>query len=326
MSVNTDPLVTIAIPTFNRAGSHLREAIESALNQSYERVEIIVSDNCSEDNTRELVEEFGESKVRYFRQKTNIGHNNNFNYCLEQAKGEYFLLLSDDDVIDHDFVETCLSRRGDLEDIALIHSGVRVIDAESKVQYEVPNQGHGKSIVDFTRSWFKNRKAIYLCATMFKTGQLRESGGFASKHNLCQDMMAQFRLAATGGWIDVREVKASVRRHPGEITHTAKIRPSCEDNLSLLDLICGLCPETERSAIRKEGMRYFAARNHGLASMITKRSHRYLAYLVVLQVFGIGNFPLWSRMGAFGGALRGEKSSAAPNEEGLPSQGKLEKS
>jgi glycosyltransferase involved in cell wall biosynthesis len=81
------PLVTIGIPTYNRAGGYLRECIEGAINQTYLNFEFIISDNCSVDGTTTLASSIADSRIRYFRHPKNIGANNNFNYCLEQAKG-----------------------------------------------------------------------------------------------------------------------------------------------------------------------------------------------------------------------------------------------
>ena len=68
MSSVTHPLVTIGIPTYNRGDGYLREALESALAQTYENLEIVVSDNCSTDNTGEVVEAYDDPRVSYFRQ------------------------------------------------------------------------------------------------------------------------------------------------------------------------------------------------------------------------------------------------------------------
>ncbi|MEP4192202.1 MAG: glycosyltransferase, partial [Sneathiella sp.] len=68
------PEVTIGMPVYN-AGAYLAEALESLLSQSFADFEIVVSDNCSTDNTREIVEVFAErdDRVRLIRQKENIG-------------------------------------------------------------------------------------------------------------------------------------------------------------------------------------------------------------------------------------------------------------
>jgi glycosyltransferase involved in cell wall biosynthesis len=96
--------VTIGIPTYNRANKTLPSTINSSLNQDYPNIEIIVSDNCSPDNTEAIVRSFNDERIKYIRQKTNVGPNNNYNACLNAAKGDYFLLLRDDDLIDEDFV------------------------------------------------------------------------------------------------------------------------------------------------------------------------------------------------------------------------------
>ena len=127
MNTNTkqQPLVTIGIATYNRAEKYLSQALKSAVNQTYQNIEIIVSDNCSTDNTEQLVKGFNASNIRYFRQKKNITANENFNYCLNQAKGEYFLLLHDDDLIDNDFVEVCIKADQYPSDIGIIRTGMR---------------------------------------------------------------------------------------------------------------------------------------------------------------------------------------------------------
>ena len=113
------PYFTIVIPTYNRADRNLRKVIDRALGQTYKNVEVIVSDNCSSYHTSELVGGITDPRLRYFRQESNIGPINNFNYCLSQAKGKYFLLFHDDDMIDEDFVEACYSMMKKLEELGI---------------------------------------------------------------------------------------------------------------------------------------------------------------------------------------------------------------
>ena len=102
------PLVTIAIPTYNRAGSYLPVALNAARGQNYPRLEIIVADNASSDDTASFVQGIRDPRLRYLRHQVNIGANRNYNYCLSKARGDYFLLLHDDDAIDADFVDACM--------------------------------------------------------------------------------------------------------------------------------------------------------------------------------------------------------------------------
>jgi len=104
------PLVTIGIPTYNRADL-LKRSILSAINQNYSNVEIIVSDNASTDHTAKICLELCEkdNRIKYFAQLENLGPVKNFSIVLKHAQGQYFMWLGDDDWIDPDYVSVCLS-------------------------------------------------------------------------------------------------------------------------------------------------------------------------------------------------------------------------
>lgn len=90
-----NPLVSIVIPVYNGA-NYVAEAIESALNQTYKNIEIIVVNDGSTDNTEEVVKSYGD-KVRYFC-KENGGTSTALNLAIKNMKGEYFSWLSHDDM------------------------------------------------------------------------------------------------------------------------------------------------------------------------------------------------------------------------------------
>jgi glycosyltransferase involved in cell wall biosynthesis len=102
-------MVTIGIPTFNRATS-LRRALQTALDQTYPVIEVLVSDNASTDGTGDLVTELARShdRLRYLRQAENVGAVANFWTLVDAARGEYFVWLADDDWFDPTYVEACV--------------------------------------------------------------------------------------------------------------------------------------------------------------------------------------------------------------------------
>jgi glycosyltransferase involved in cell wall biosynthesis len=109
--VNGDePLVSIGVPTFNRAGT-LTRTLESALGQSYRRLEVVVSDNASSDGTREICERYAaeDRRVRYLRQGENVGPTANFNTLFAECQGDFVMMLADDDWIDRDYVAECVA-------------------------------------------------------------------------------------------------------------------------------------------------------------------------------------------------------------------------
>ena len=281
---NSLPLVSIAIPTYNRANGYLREALQASLGQSYPAIEIIVSDNFSSDNTEEVVKSYSDSRIRYFRQSENIGANNNFNFCLEQARGAYFLLLPDDDLIDYDFIDLCMKTANYNTDIGIIRTGTRRINSKGECIDETTNRVVGLSTLEFFLGWFDNKTSPYMCSTLFNSRRLREIGGFKSKHNLFQDVIAEVKLAAQFGRVDIHDIKASFRKHSEEMTFTVKVGEWCEDSLELLDVMCDLVPE-KRDLIRAKGMPFMANLNYNRASAVRSAGRGVLAFFIVFSKF-----------------------------------------
>jgi len=92
---NFHPLVSIVIPVYN-GSNYLREAIDSALAQTYDNIEILVVNDGSTDNTEEIAKSYG-NKIRYFA-KENGGTSTALNLGIENMRGEYFSWLSHDDL------------------------------------------------------------------------------------------------------------------------------------------------------------------------------------------------------------------------------------
>lgn len=101
---NSEPLVSVIIPTYNRP-DYLREALTSALRQSYQNTEILVRDNASMDETRKVVQSFSDPRIRYHRHAENVGPTENVIDGCREARGEYVAHLHDDDLWEPDFLE-----------------------------------------------------------------------------------------------------------------------------------------------------------------------------------------------------------------------------
>ncbi|MCI9008304.1 MAG: glycosyltransferase family 2 protein [Lachnospiraceae bacterium] len=104
------PKLTIAIPTYNRA-EKLIQCLQRVITYSQNKsIEIIISDNASSDNTQEYMKyvKMTYSNIKYFRNDKNLGFDGNFLNCFEKASGEYVWLLSDDDFILPNAIESIL--------------------------------------------------------------------------------------------------------------------------------------------------------------------------------------------------------------------------
>lgn len=287
------PLVSIGIPTFNRADSYLKDALKSAVSQTYQNIEIIVSDNCSQDNTEALVKSFNDPRIRYFKQSRNIGGQNNTNFCVERAKGDYFLLLHDDDLIDDDFISVCMEAVNYDTHVGIILTGTRMIDENGKIIHEDSNKAGGCSTVDFILAWFDCKVPLYLCSTLYNTQRLQEIGGFRSRKNLYDDNVVLFQLADKFGRKDIHDVKASFRAHSINSGISASIDDWCEDSLFLLEVMCKLSGD-RIDEVRKAGMNYFCKVNYGYIRdrNIPSTIKRFCAYWSVYRKFEYCYSPL----------------------------------
>jgi len=281
------PLVTIGIPTYNRARGYLREALASALAQTYERVEVIVADNCSEDDTAEVVREVGGGRVAYHRHERNVGAQGNFNSLVALASGDYFLLLHDDDAVDPDFVEACVAAIGDGRP-GLVRTGTRVVDGAGRVVYERTNRAPGTGLRGLLEAWFANETSFYLCSTLFDTAALRAAGGFDTPRQLFNDVAAYVRVAAAAGTVEVPEVKATFRMHEDNAGKAAKVRAWAEDAAYVLELIEGLLAEERALApdLAARARAFFCGNCYHRAGRLADPAARREAMAAVHEVLG----------------------------------------
>ena len=291
------PLVSIGIPTYNRAASgKLEQVIRRALEQTYRNIEVIVSDNCSADNSSEIAGSFTDPRLQYIRQESNIGANNNFNFCLNQAKGTYFLLLHDDDSIDADFIASCISSLSPGQTAGVIYTGVRVIDGNDRVLAENPNKSTGLSAIEFVLGWFHGKVALYMCNSLYNTKYLKEVGGFHSKHNLYTDLVPTFKLVKNHERIDVFDIKASFRRHTSNMSYSTPMTMWIEDGVYLLEILEELFPDN-RDSIHKDGSRFLCKIMYSYIARRAGFVRRWIDYLKAYKSFGyhyspfLYNFP-----------------------------------
>jgi len=128
------PLVTVGIPTYQRPEG-LRRTLRCMVEQTYEHLEIIVSDNCSAgDATATVAREFAASdtRVRYVRQPFNAGLVENCKFLLREATGEYFMWAADDDWWSLTFIERWVSE--------LISLGRSYVAVGMEAQYSIGDE------------------------------------------------------------------------------------------------------------------------------------------------------------------------------------------
>jgi glycosyltransferase involved in cell wall biosynthesis len=125
-----EPLVSIGLPVRNGEPT-ISRAVRSVLEQDHARLELVISDNASDDGTEEVCRELARSdaRVRYLRQSQNIGLIPNFYAVLHQARGTYFKWIGHDDWLAPTYIGRC----------------VEVLDDDSALILVTTRQGHVSS-------------------------------------------------------------------------------------------------------------------------------------------------------------------------------------
>ncbi|MCC7160286.1 glycosyltransferase family 2 protein [Candidatus Nomurabacteria bacterium] len=164
-------LVSIILPTYNGA-VRISDAIKSVLNQSYTNWELLVIDDGSKDNTKEIVENFTktDSRVKYIKNENNLGIQKTLNKGIREAKGEYIARIDDDDIwCDPQKLEKQVEFLDKNKDYVLVGTGVIVVDEGGKElfrylvsvsDYDIRERLLGKNC--FVHSSVVFRKAIVL--------------------------------------------------------------------------------------------------------------------------------------------------------------------
>jgi glycosyltransferase involved in cell wall biosynthesis len=122
VSNDTQPLVSVGVTSYRKPEA-LRSALGILVAQTYRNLEIVVSDDDSAMPAVEAVlDEFSalDQRICVFRQQANIGAKSNHLFVAQQASGDYFLWLHEDDLIPDDYIERCVARFSDGPNIALV--------------------------------------------------------------------------------------------------------------------------------------------------------------------------------------------------------------
>ena len=121
-----EPLVSICIPAYN-ASAWLREAIDSALSQTWQDFELIVSDNASTDDTLEIVRSYTDPRIRVVTSDRNVGHVENHDKLVRLSRGQYVKFLHADDALAPACVEDLLGPALEDEGVGLVFAPREVL-------------------------------------------------------------------------------------------------------------------------------------------------------------------------------------------------------
>jgi glycosyltransferase involved in cell wall biosynthesis len=217
------PLASIGLPVYN-GEKYLDGALRSLLSQTYSNLELIICDNASTDSTREICLRFArsDSRIRYFRNDTNIGGNNNFNLTFKYAQGKYFLGAAHDDLIAADLIAKCVEVLERNPHVVVCCTDCLLID-ELSIPQEVYHCVAGSSPAVFDR--FVQLAGHHYCYeasglmrrdAIERTGLLRNYSDSDRTFLVHLGLLGEFRRIAEPLYWKRRHAEMSTRMYPDE--------------------------------------------------------------------------------------------------------------
>ncbi len=135
------PRVSVGLPVYNGV-NFIKEALDSILAQTFEDVELIISDNASNDGTQKICREYAakDRRIRYIRNDDNLGSSRNFNQVFELSSGEYFKWIAHDDLCAPEFLERCVEVLDQDSSIVLCFAKPKAIDEQGEFIRTFPSK------------------------------------------------------------------------------------------------------------------------------------------------------------------------------------------
>jgi len=221
------PKVTIVIPVYNGA-NFLEEAINSALQQTYENIEIIVvNDGSNDDGKTEQIALKYKDQIQYFA-KTNGGVATALNLAIKKMSGEYFSWLSHDDLYYSDKIEYQINFLASLNDRDIVLYGdVELIDEHGKMVQVVL---YDHELLSKKPLYSVLRGGISGCTLLIPKTQLLRFNGFDESLKTTQDYDLWFKIAQTCRFIHMNKILVKSRIHPHQTANQMPLvnRAECE--------------------------------------------------------------------------------------------------
>lgn len=208
-------MISIIIPLYN-AQDYIQKTIESCIKQSYSDFEIIVVDDCSNDNSALVVQEFEEMdpRVHYYCNEKNMGVIKTINNGLYRCNGDYVLVLGNDDLLDYRHLEIAVNKiKG--QKYSFIYFSSNLINENGDVfgvrQFDD---------VEGRYSLFARKNPINACGTVINAKYLKKLGGYPEQlgYRNCGEWYLWIELLKFERCLYVHEVRSYYRIHSQNLT------------------------------------------------------------------------------------------------------------
>jgi hypothetical protein len=198
----TEPRVTVVIPTYN-AAHWLPKAVDSVLAQQFRSFELLVLDNASTDDTPAVMRRYGDPRVDYRRNRTNLGFAGNVHRGCREARGEFVIVIGADDRLLPDFLTAAVAFLDAEPKVSMVHGPAVWIDAQGR---RFGGTGHQWSRITPGHLAMLGAFGDGFCFStmLMRTAAIRATGTFDESWRETIDLWLFLRLSLAGqvGYLD----------------------------------------------------------------------------------------------------------------------------
>lgn len=193
-------MVTIAIPAYKP--NYLSEAIESALAQDYSNIELVIVNDASPFDIDSIVYSYQDDRIRYYKNKKNLGHKGiarNWNKCLEYAKGDFFVLLCDDDILLPKFVSALLKFADKYPDCNVFHARRYIKHINDETLEQEKAWPVFESSEDYTKNFLHGLRKHTVTEFLYRTEHVKNIGYQNFPVGFYSDNVSLMQFSKVGG-------------------------------------------------------------------------------------------------------------------------------
>ena len=291
------PKVSVCVPTYNRAGL-LRGCLESILAQTFADFELLVLDNCSTDETPEVVRSVRDARLVAHRNDRNIGPFANMNRAIEMARGEFICIAHDDDVYLPTFLEREVAVLEAHPGVGMVHCAVFETDAggrRRRVVRAYPDTRVLAGPQEFVR--FLQGHNVACSSVMARRSLFSRVGGFDLRY-LCADFHLWLRMALHANIGYVSEPLVEMRVHADRVTNWLDPAQWYREFVAIVEEALAAASQRDpslqarrpallRTAAYAQGRRFFVAALAAIGRGYLELSRGYITVLRKLEGLGL---------------------------------------
>lgn len=286
-------MFSIGIPAYK--AKFLGEAISSVLNQTISNFELIIVNDASPERIEQIVENFSDSRIRYYVNEQNFGAANvvdNWNKCLSFAEGDYFLLLGDDDVLAPNCLEEFSRVIHTFGHIDVYHCRSLLIDGQSKPFSLTPALPEYETVYENIWHRINGLRSQYVSDFVYRTSVLKQIGGFF-KIDLAwaADDITSFIAMTKKGIVHINKPLLYYRRTTLTISSSGSVYLKLiaieKEALWYNQFLTGLTPSSREDALLKDWIM------HDLPKYLKKKRISTIAYSGYSSRMALLNFFYW---------------------------------